>query len=287
MYSFESKVMAVAVFFLLSSFMASTSAIAGDGGPAGPFYQLQWQGRGVSAEIQINGVPFERSEFKSGGTGSAPLNLWLKPGVNNVVVKLNSLKGQAEDGRSFSVLLEKDEPGQFTGDGEKVFDFSWTEGKDKMPAEKKFEFTPQAAPLIQLWAKSEQINLDANAQKEIRAYLGVISDAYMKADVNKLAELLEFKTTEYGTALAGRTPGMDEIKEMLKGSFNSMKSNKMKFRPIDTAGAKLELVGDKRIVIVTDKNGQAPLVAVSPKGESSQELQIYLTRVNGKWVWAR
>jgi len=159
------------------------------------------------------------------------------------------------------------------------------ESKDKLPLEKKIEFTPQSVPALELWTKTEQITLDADTEKAIRSFLKTLSDAYTKADAGKAAELQEFKVAEYSLALGGKAMSLSEMKKEIKGYFSMLKSDKAKFAPIDTEGAKLQLVAENRLVLVTAKDGKAPLIAKTESGE--YVVDIYLARINGKWAVAR
>lgn len=274
------------VKYLFTLFLALGFAVAADTASAStPIYQIQWQADGIISEIDINGITVDKSSSEFSGTGSAPLNMWLKPGKNVFTIKLKSFP-KAESG-SFKVFLAKAQQGQYADEGEKVFEFSWENGKskDRLPFEKKIEFTPKSVPAIELWTKTEQITLDAGTDKAIRSFLKTLSDAYTKADADKIAELQEFKVNEYSRALGGKEMSMSEMKKETKGYFSMLKSEKAKFTPIDTAGAKLLLVAENRLVLVTAKDGKAPLIAKSASGE--YVVDLYLARINGKWVVAR
>jgi len=271
------------LFFL--SLVLGVAVAADTASASTPIYQIQWQADGIISELDINGITVDKSSSEFSGTGSAPLNIWLKPGKNVVTIRLKSFP--KSDSGSFKVFLARAQQGQYADQGEKVFEFSWEKGKskDKLPLEKKFEFTPQSVPALELWTKTEQITLDAGTDKAIRSFLTTLSDAYTKADADKVAELQEFKVIEITRALGGKEMSISEMKKETKGYFSMLKSEKAKFTPIDTAGAKLQLVAENRLVLVTAKDGTPPLIAKSPSGE--YVVDIYLARINGKWVVAR
>ncbi|MFA4828208.1 MAG: hypothetical protein WC855_09945 [Thermodesulfovibrionales bacterium] len=274
------------VKYFLSLFLASGVAAAADTASAStPIYQIQWQADGIVSELEINGVTVDKISSEFSGAGSAPLNIWLKPGKNIFTIRLKLFP--KSDSGSFKVFLAMAQKGQYAEQGEKVFEFLWESGKskDKLPLEKKIEFTPQSVPALELWTKTEQITLDADTEKAIRSFLKTLSDAYTKADAGKAAELQEFKVAEYSLALGGKEMSMSEMKKEIKGYFSMLKSDKAKFTPIDTDGAKLQLVAENRLVLVTAKDGKSPLIAKSESGE--YVVDIYLARINGKWVVAR
>jgi len=251
-----------------------------------PIYQVQWQTGGIISELDINGITIDKSSSKFSGTGSAPLNKWLKPGRNVVTIRLRPLP-ESDNSGSYKVSLARAQAGQYVDEGEKVFEFSWESGKskDKLPIEKKIDFTPQSAPALDLWTKAELITLDAGTEKSIRSFLKTLSNAYIKADADKIAKLQEFKANEISRAFGGKAMSMPEIKNETKDYLSMLESDEAKFAPIDTEGAKLQLVAENRLVLVTAKNGAPLLIAKSASDE--YVVEIYLARINGKWVVAR
>ena len=186
-----------------------------------PIYQVQWQTGGIISELDINGITIDKSSSKFSGTGSAPLNKWLKPGRNVVTIRLRPLP-ESDNSGSYKVSLARAQAGQYVDEGEKVFEFSWESGKskDKLPIEKKIDFTPQSAPALDLWTKAELITLDAGTEKSIRSFLKTLSNAYIKADADKIAKLQEFKAIV-------RFPNDLQIGRSFKNAFQALSKQNM------------------------------------------------------------
>ena len=275
------------VTYLFFSSLIWVFAMAVDTASASnPIYQIQWQTDGIISELDINGITIDKTPSKFAGTGSMPINIWLKPGSNAVTIRLTPLP-ESDNRGSYKVFLAKTQAGQYVDEGEKVFEFAWESGKtkDKLPLKKEIDFTPQFVQPLDLWTKTERITLDAGTEKAIRSFLKTLSDAYLKADADKIAKLREFKVNEISRAFSGKAMSMTELKNETKDYLNMLKSDNAKFAPIDTAGAKLQLVAENRLVLVTAKNGAPLLIAKSASDE--YVVQIYLARINGKWVVAR
>jgi len=275
------------VTYLFFSSLIWVFAMAVDTASASnPIYQIQWQTDGIISELDINGITIDKTPSKFAGTGSMPINIWLKPGSNAVTIRLRPLP-ESDNRGSYKVFLAQTQAGQYVDEGEKVFEFAWESGKtkDKLPLKKEIDFTPQFVQPLDLWTKTERITLDAGTEKAIRSFLKTLSDAYLKADADKIAKLREFKVNEISRAFSGKAMSMTELKNETKDYLNMLKSDNAKFAPIDTAGAKLQLVAENRLVLVTAKNGAPLLIAKSASDE--YVVQIYLARINGKWVVAR
>ncbi len=108
----------------------------------------------------------------------------------------------------------------------------------------------------------------------------------MKKDINKIAELTEFKSGEYDRAEFKKPQSMSSIKKDLKEFMNQLKSSKAEYKPIDLTTIKLNLVADGKVILVTDKDGKDPIVATASDG-GDFFLPVYLARIGGKWVLAR
>ena len=253
---------------------------------ANPIYQIQWQTDSIISELHINGIRVDKKTPAFTWAGSARLNVWLKPGRNVVTIRLRPLPESGRSG-SYKVFLVKAQAGQYVDEGEKVFEFSWESGKskEKLPLEKKIEFTPQSIPELDLWVEAELISLDAGTERGIRSFLQTLSEAYTKADAGKIAKLQEFKVNEISRAFGREEISLSEIKDETKDYLNRLRSDNAEFAPIDAEGAKLQLVAENRLVLVTAKDGSPALIAKSPSEEYAVE--IYLARIKGRWVVAR
>lgn len=271
---------------ILSLALTMTAANAAD---SKYIYQFTYQAGSVEAEVSINGVPIVLDKIGYSGTGSAPLNIWLKPEDNVLTVKLKGLpKSKPGDSSHFKMFIARAEAGQYNDEGERIVEFDWDSdsSKEKLPVEKKFDLKVKPPYTLELWTKADVLKLDADTEKAARAYLKAVSDAYVKADSGKIAEYNEFSLNDFSRANYQEISSLAQSKKDLKEFFGMLKEQKAKFAPINAAKAKLQLVADGRLIMVTDKDGKPPLVAKSADGGEFIN-PIYLGRVGGKWVVAR
>ena len=252
------------------------------------YYTLAYKADGVNIIIEINGVPVSQGDFEFSGSGQTPVNVWLKPGKNIMTVKLKNLTGKKQDVQTFKVFLSKAKEGQYPDAGEMLTKFEWNSdtSKEKLPLQKKLEFTPQPVPELEIWTKAEVLTLNPETEKGAKEFLQVLHQAHVKKDINKIAELMEFKSGEYDRAEFKKPEGMSSIKKGLKEFMNHLKSSKAEYKPIDLTTIKLNLVADGRVILVTDKDGKDPIVATASDG-GDFFMPVYLAHIGGKWVLAR
>lgn len=286
------------IIFSLSVFIFTFGAGKNAGGAEAIHYTIGYNVMGVQAEIEINGVPIlsgERAMFQNFGT--IPVNKWLKPDKNIVTVKLKALPKNSDETGKFEVFLAAANKDQMVSVGAapkgadespRVFEFKWESGisKEKLPLEKRFEFTPKAVPVLELWTKTEVLKLDPETEKGAKEFLKVISEAFVKKNVDKLATVIEFTMNDENRSMFEEPRSLSDIKEDVKETVKMWNSEKAKFQPIDIASVKMILVAENRVIWVTDKRGKPVLRAKSSKGgEFSND--VYIARIGGKWVLAR
>jgi hypothetical protein len=276
-------VVAAAAFVMLSGPL-SLSEAAGDLF----FYQMSWNARGVSAELLVNGVPISSDDFEFEGAGSLPANLWLKPGKNSIVVRVRAYPRQGGGDAYYSLVVTKAKGGQFADEGEKLASYEWKAGtsKEALPQEKSFELTPAPPLILELWTRTETLVLDSGTEREAREFLKAVGDAYANYDLERVWALTEFKNLEYLRALSDQTRSPAEFKKELKVFFETLKGQKARFAPIDTATARLTLLADGRLIKCRTRDGKEVLVAGTGDGQEIV-IPLYLARVNGRWVVAR
>jgi len=158
--------------------------------------------------------------------------------------------------------------------------------KESLPLEKRFALDPQPPVVLELWTKAEALGLSSGTEKEAREFLKIVSDAYVKSDLDKVWAVTEFKNMEYMRALSDQPKSPAEMKKELKKFFEMLKNQKAVFAPIDTAAVRFTLVAEKRVIICRTRDGKDVLVARSGDG-GEYVTPLYLARVGGRWVVAR
>jgi hypothetical protein len=250
--------------------------------PRVPYFALTYKFNEVRAELTINGVPVLYGEYQEPVSYSGLINMWVKPGKNVAMVRLTPLQGPSKKGNFFEFTVSVGRSGQAALGGPRLAQFKWraAEGREKLPLEKLFKFTPLDPPPSDLWNRAEVLTLDPETRKGAEEFLLELSDSLMKKDMENLAKIFEFKFAERGRWLEGRPPEPPDVRKDVGELLDEIE-----IKPVDIQSLEMHLIADGQLIWVTGKDYDR--ILKGKNGESKAGADIYLARIDGKWTLGR
>lgn len=196
------------MFKILSLLILSTLTLSSKASKKDtPMYLAQFDTKGVSGTISVNGITMLRRDGSNNESGGGALNAFLRPGKNIIAVNLKAVSGTP----SFRVIIgtrEKDE---------------WkagTDEKSKLPLQQEVILQLPDFPKTPLWSS---LPVTGDPAPEITATLidlrKKLITAAEKRDFKGLAELLYPKYENLMLSL-GASPSREEFADQLSGMFD-------------------------------------------------------------------
>ena len=245
-----------------------------------PQYVVQYDLRGLSAEITVNDAPvddyFGPLSVTHGGGG---VNMWLRPGKNRLRVHGKAAAGGGPPKAEVSVWVEDESRGSAR---KTVASLTWPPpGAPTTSIDETITFQADPAPPSTLWSRAQPITLDDAARAAIIKVATDLHRAFATKDIKKVMAMTEERDAEmarcfYQPIEATRKDRRDDLKERIRGIW--------KPAPIHPEQIELTPIEDRLLVAVTSK-GQ-PVIHIG-MGAAAFVLPIYVAHVDGQWVIAR
>jgi hypothetical protein len=260
------------------------------------YFAIVYTKADVLADLKINGIPVITMDKMDFYSGQLEVNNWISPGKNIITINLDEQKKKNENSfynPKFRVAVYIASKGQFPSDGKMVFEYEWPEnltddekksGSEKQqfyPVSRTIEFVPEFVPPSEIWEKSEEVNMIQNDEKEIIKLLENFETAFNKRDYEKLYSILEFRAID-----STKSRYYPATKEKVMSDIKSFSySNSIKIKNVSGGKYIFTKLYNGKIYHVAGLKGKAPLAYVSNDG--SGEIEIYVSKINGKWVISR
>jgi hypothetical protein len=264
----------LALLLLLGSARASAEPV---------YYQVQVNYFGsIRGRVTFNGVVL--SDFADNGSYSGALNVWLRPGKNEVLLHIEKGAKPAAAGDKVELYVVEAKAGQFADEAPRLFTLDW-KGGDPLPVDLEKKFEAPRAPAVELWNEAEVAPVDDAAKKEITELARKFHQAVSKRDGKAMVALAKFKIEDVGRAF-GMDPkrASEEASKELQSSMAELPKT-AKTEPFDPKALRFVPMAGGKLVKVTGDKGQPPVVIKEKDGETSFE--IFAARIGGTWTIVR
>jgi hypothetical protein len=260
------------------------------------YYAVVYNKSDVLADVRINDIPIITMEKQDSYSGQLEVNYWIFPGKNIITINLNEQKKKEESGfynPKIKVSLYIGQKGQFPSDGKLIAEYEWpkkitgdekkTDADKKLvfPVSKTLEFEPEFVPPSDLWKKAESITITPKDEKDIINLLKDFETSFNTRNPEKLYQILEFRGFD-STKSRYYPMTKEQIMKDIK-SFNS--NNFIKIKNVSNEKYKFTKLFNGQLYLVTESSGKSPLMYVSKDG--SGEIEVYVSKIDGKWVLSR
>jgi hypothetical protein len=253
------------------------------------YYVLHIEGRGLSAEATLNGVPVGAVEADARSTATVQLNAWVGPGANSLQVRGRLLPSPARpaaangSGPALAVRLWRGASTMAEAEGNEVLvQIDW-----RPPAAAAFEqarvFTADPAPPSELWPHARPVALDAGNRGALAALAVSLEQALRRRDAGAAAALLSWKTTDLARA---RYQPADEAQTQQRDILENLLADRdFAIEPLDPAALGYDSYAGGRVVRLSRPAGPALQARLSQGGRFL--LPIYAAHVDGRWTIVR
>lgn len=254
-------------------------------------YFLSVKTQNVKAVIGVNGAPLVKDIEGEGIITTEPVNTWLPPGKNQLVVKLSRLDGPT--GKSKPVVYV----GLYLHDSA-----SDTPSPKKVIAEYRFPNKQHAkdiieSPLIELvdfqfedklpvklWSEAANVKfLDSRDKREIVELVNQLQGSLLNKQIDKAIQLQEYKIAD-DAAAEHKTES--QLKSATRKSYEMLaKESALKGDLLTIDTTRFEICCDDRLVYISRESGKD---AVSMESDDMYfDIDVYVAKINNKWVIVR
>jgi hypothetical protein len=238
------------------------------------------------SRVSLNDVPIRIWPDASGARTTDPVNQWIRPGKNQLSVRLESMpqaQAQGSSGRLRAVLRQRL---QGAGGGSSADEIARLEippdkpaGAIAWPLTATVEFQPAAPPPSRIWSEIEPLGPVDSVRGEALQLLTAVHSALNARNLEQLSALLRTKALEMAACYGFP---VDQALARQREFFSGlMEGGSWAMEALAPAAIELHLVADKRMLWVT-RNGRAPALRSSrTAGGAVLELPVYLARIRG------
>jgi hypothetical protein len=261
----------------------------------GGYFIIVYNKSDVLADIRINDIPVITMDKKDSVSGQMDVNYWIFPGKNKIAINL--IEQKKKDATSFynpqlKCMLYIGQKGQFPEEGKPIYKFEWSEKKDdekitgtdkkqNYPYSKTFEFEPEFVPPSDLWSKAEPINITEKDKIEIISLLKNFETSFNTRNLENLFHLTEFRGID-----TSKSRYYQITKDQMMNDLKSLTPDKT-FKIKNNSNGKYKFIKlfSGQIYLVTSSTDKSPLVFISKDG--SGDIDVYVSKINGKWILSR
>jgi hypothetical protein len=257
------------------------------------YYVVHVEGRGLPAEVTLNGVPVAAVDADARATATAQVNMWVRPGSNLLGVRghLDRAVGHDNSPPGLSVRLWR---GRSTIEGESgtqvLVRIGWIPPKGTgsrasppAPFEHSQSFTADPAPPSELWPQARAVALDAGTRSAVSALALSLEQALRRKDAEAAAALLDWKTTDVARALY--QPAAEAQAYQRETLQNVLADRAFAIEALDPGGLSFDSFADGHLVRLSRKSGPALQARLSEGGRFV--MQLYAANVAGRWIIVR
>lgn len=250
-------------------------------------YVLNLRSRMVAVRLDINDVPRCDRPGAVASSLSTILNPWIVPGPNTLRLSIDWPEGVSyEAGRArVELCLEARPNSPGAAEVRVLAKREWPgSAEEAYPAAQLIAFDVAEAPPGRLWPNAAPIELTPEAQSTIRQLVTRIHGALAARDVDRSAELLDFRTVDIGQSLhtphAEARRGQRELLEELLAP-----DAVHELAPLDPETLELHPVAGGRLIWVTRPDRAAALAIDTPDGPLG--MPLFVARINDQWTIVR
>ncbi len=248
-------------------------------------FTLEAESRAVDVRMDVNDVPLWLNTGEDYASQSRQINPWILPGRNTVRLAIDWPAGVSfQPGRARIELRIGSHCGDRSGGGAQTLaQRVWPTARDETyPAATSLEFEVPKPPPSRLWSQASPIVLTPPVQAEIAALAGRFHAALAGRDVERAAELLDFRCVD--VAQTCYTPS-GEARRAQRESLEAFLAEADSPEPLYPDTLELHPVARGRVIWVT-RPDRAPAIEWAADGCASR-IHLYVAPIGGAWTIVR
>lgn len=253
------------------------------------YYALRVYTMYVNISIELNGTSILEHKNKGGISTTIMINPWLMSDANQLTIKLKPYTHGEEPDPTADIMLFLHDSSQEHSTPKKIYvDYKISkiidkEGNLKLPRSDSFQFKPEEKAPTRLWDEAEIIeSISSDDKAEMIELINQLEKSLLNKDVEKTIKLQEFKIAEDAAA------NYKAIEEMQKGArfnYKWLAEQDITGQLLTADSAKFEISSNKKLIHVTRKDGNEAVLLET--NDDHIDIEIYMAKINNKWVIAR
>ncbi len=236
----------------------------------------------IRYKVFVNGIPVaDEDSLKKAGSKIITISDWMKEGENTVEIDVPEKYGKYYY-LEFSISRSEN------GEKELVMDEKWTSA-DFSGKEKTYEFDTDDSFGPYPWDDADDITLDSEHEDEIIDAVKEIRDAYDSENLLKVRDLSKIVNTYLAhTFLMTESQYWTQVSAQLEDMFEE---EGFGMEEITAGDLVITPYWGNKLFSVTNDDGSAPIkstpVDIGGGWEGVIEKDVYMTSIDGEWVWVR
>lgn len=257
-------------------------------------YFLHVRATGIASVFSVNDAPVVVDLAADGVVVTDPVDTWIKPGKNQLVVDLgwpagvDFVTGQA----SVQVQLFIADPGsESPRPGQTLARFVWPpaghlDQYDQYPLRHPVIFDVAPAPPTLLWHEAEVVTqLGQRDRAQIFQRVSELRQALMNEQPDLAYGLLAYRYAEEARA-EGKSEG--QIAAAVAEGYRDMFSfGHLDYAPVDEQSLVLRPHADQQVVHVMRDGYQFAIMALHRPSGTGFGIPVYMARIRGEWTIVR
>jgi hypothetical protein len=159
----------------------------------------------------------------------------------------------------------------------------WPNGAaEAYPDTVALEFEVRHPPPSKLWSQASAIDLTPETRDEIAELAGRVHHAVAARNVDRAAELLDYRAVDIGRCFFMSTDDARRAQWTALESIATAEGGELE--PLDLNALEMHPVADRRLIWVTRREQASAIAAMSSTGPS---MHLFVARINDVWTVVR
>jgi hypothetical protein len=245
---------------------------------------------GVGLYLGVNGVQLLVDPKGDGIRTLLPVNEWIMPGENKLTATLNWPAHQDFKPNTAAVklsLFESDPESEFPDPLKVLAEATWPAPppeREQYPHKISVPFEVSSPPPASLWEQAEEIDEVTDEAKDIMLEkIETLRTAIMAGNHDLILRLLDYRYAE-----DARVNGIDpeKLKNSVKRQYEMLLDEpNVSSSPLEKENASFLLAVKNKVVKVVGLNSKDAIVITTEEAE--YEIQAYLAKIGGEWIFVR
>jgi hypothetical protein len=244
-------------------------------------YYFSGSSENCRSYVRFNGFPLIEIEPNRSMSRGSNVSMWAMPEVSRLEVSLAKPPTLPNGEVKFAGKIFRLPLGADASAAELIWELTWPplDLGDVVPFYLVFPIETETPTT--LWSRAETLSLEPALIADAFAYARHIHSLFEARDADRLTDELTFRNEEFAR-LEGISMA-ESVREQREFLQNMMSSTELPFeaKPFRALPTDVRLLGAQRVLRI--RNGDEPLLMTTER----QGMELYLSRIDGRWVCSR
>lgn len=246
------------------------------------FYTLSVNKSGLPLRVSVNGVPILRWSDPDHATSSTGINLWAKPGINEITLDIGWLQDQTSEygnGRVEVELLSLIEQGDLE-EQKSLLRQNWPTGTNPdYPTQLSLTWEAEGVQPTKLWSNAQRTVLSPDDREKILDLTEQLHHAINSKDLESVMVFSALKAKDVGSAMhMGAAEGERSLRDFLEFM---VEGPDFALNTLDRESLEIHDLANGLIFLVS---GPSFTPAIQSAGV---QMEVYISKIDGEFMIIR